>query len=57
MDEELREAVLAIMLLDIEAFDEPQWKKEKLKRIAEHLLATPDGLEQLKKLKILLPAH
>lgn len=57
MDEELREAVLAIMLMDIDALDEPKWKKEKLKTIAKHLLETPEGLEQLKKLKILLPAH
>ncbi len=57
MSEEFIASVLERLCNDVDALDEPQWKKEKLKKIAEHLLTTPEGLEQLKKLHELLPVN
>lgn len=57
MTEDFITSNLEILCDDIDALDEPQWKKEKLKKIAKHLLTTTEGLEQLKKLHVLLPAN
>lgn len=57
MSEKFIESALERICYDIDALDEPEWKKDKLKTIAKHLLTTPEGLEQLKQLRVLLPAN
>lgn len=54
MSEEFITSTLERIDNDIDALDEPQWRKEKLKRIAKHLLSTPEGREQLKDLCLLI---
>lgn len=57
MDDESIESILKRLCNDVDALDEPQWKKEKLKKIASHLLITPEGREQLKHLQHLIPTQ
>lgn len=51
MTEDFIPSNLELLCNDIDALDEPEWKKEKLKKIAKHLLTTPEGQEQIKKLR------
>ncbi len=51
MDEDFIPSNLELLCNDIDSLDEPEWKKEKLKIIAKHLLTTPEGQEQIKKLR------
>lgn len=57
MDEELIASTLEQLCNDVDCLDEPQWKKDKLKKIVKHLLTTPDGREQLKHLINLLTVN